>query len=144
MVEVKIDYTVLIQILNFLILMFVLNQLLFKPVLNVLDKRRERITSAENEMKNLNFTIETKMAEYEAKIQKAKLDANLQRNEILQEGVAVGKEIIDGAKKEISNMIDQFQNKLSAEVEDAKRILHMQSGKISIEIAEKVLGRSVQ
>ena len=141
---VDINSTVFIQIINFLVLIFVMNQLLYKPILKILDKRREKIAAAENEVKNLNQTIENKMSEYEGKIQQAKLEAMGERNEILQEGAVAGKEILDGAKKDISTMMDEFQQKLNGEVEDAKRLLHDQSGKISIEIAEKVLGRNVQ
>jgi F-type H+-transporting ATPase subunit b len=106
-------------------------------------RRQETISASEEEVKNLNETIEARMAEYEAKIRDAKVSAMGQRNEILQQGTAVGKEMMDGAKKEIAGMMDDFQQKLNAEMEKAKSILHNQSKLISKEIAEKVLGRSI-
>lgn len=141
---VSIDFTFIIQMINFLALIFILNFLLYKPLLKILGQRQEQMTASEEEVKNLNLTIEKRMAEYEAKIQKAKIEAMGQRNEIVQEGAAKGKEIIDAAKKEIAGMIDQFQQKLGAEMDQARSILHNQSRKISMEIAEKVLGRSIQ
>lgn len=141
---VSIDYTFIIQMIDFLVLIFILNFLLYKPLLKILGKRQEQITASEEDVKNLNLTIEKRMAEYEAKIQKAKIEAMGQRNEILQEGAAKGKEIIDAARKDIAGMIEQFQQKLGAEMDQARGILHNQSRKISMEIAEKVLGRSIQ
>jgi F-type H+-transporting ATPase subunit b len=140
---VDLNYTLLIQIINFLVLIFVLNLLLYKPILKIMGRRQETISASEEEVKNLNETIEARMAEYEAKIRDAKVSAMGQRNEILQQGTAVGKEMMDGAKKEIAGMMDDFQQKLNAEMEKAKSILHNQSKLISKEIAEKVLGRSI-
>jgi len=140
---IDLNYTLLIQIINFLVLIFVLNLLLYKPILKIMGRRQETVSASEEEVKNLNETIEARMAEYEAKIRDAKVNAMGQRNEILQQGTAVGKEMMDGAKKEIAGMMDDFQQKLNAEMEKAKSILHNQSRLISKEIAEKVLGRSI-
>ena len=141
---VNIDYTFFIQIINFLLMIFVLNLLLYKPILKILDKRQEQISASEEEVKNLNLTIEKRMAEYEAKIQKAKLDAMEQRNGILQEGAEASKKIMDEARAEISGLIEKFQEKLKAEMDQARNVLRNSSRNISMEIAEKVLGRSVQ
>jgi len=141
---VEINYTFLIQIVNFLLMIFILNLLLYKPILKILDKRQEQISGSEEEIKNLNLTIEKRMAEYEAKIQQAKIDAMGQRNEILQEGAAIGKKIMDDAKADIMTLAEQFQQKLQAEMDQARNVLHSSSRNISMEIAEKVLGRSIQ
>ncbi len=140
---VELNLTILIQVVNFLVLMFILNVLLYKPILKVMDSRSKQILQSEDEVKELNLTIERKMAEYEATIQKAKMEAMGQRNEILQEGAKVSKEILDGARGEIAGMMDQFQQKMNAEMEKARKILGTQSRSISTEIAEKVLGRSL-
>ncbi len=141
---VNLDYTLFIQVINFLVLIYILNVLLYKPILRILDHRKERITKSEDEVKDLNLTIEKRMAQYEEKIQQAKLEAMAQRNEILQEGASAAKETIDAARNEIAGMIGQFQQKLNAEMEQARDILHNQSRSISLEIAGKVLGRNIQ
>ena len=141
---VDINSSLFIQIINFLILIFVMNLLLYKPILKILNNRQEQIASAENAVKELNLTIQNKMAEYESQIQKAKLQAMNERNGIIQEGVDTGKQILDGAKQEIGTMMDQFHQKLQGEMAAAKDILTNQSGRISREIAEKVLGRGIQ
>ena len=141
---VEINLTLFIQIINFLVLIFILNLLLYKPILKILDSRREQVQKSEDEVKDLNLTIEKRMAEYEATIQKAKLEAMGQRNDILQDGAKISKEILDGARGEISGLMDEFQKKMNAEMEQARQILHQRSKGISMEIAEKVLGRSLQ
>ncbi len=141
---VSLDSTIFIQMINFLILIFILNVLLYKPILGIMDKRKKRIQDTEDEIKNINLTIEEKMAAYEEKVRLAKMDALNQKNDILKGGSDQAKTIIDAARGEIPGMMEEFHGKMSREVTDARRILTDQSRKISVDIAEKLLGRSIQ
>lgn len=141
---VSLDSTIFIQMINFLILIFILNMLLYKPILGIMDKRKKRIQDTEDEIKNINLTIEEKMAAYEEKVRLAKMDALNQKNDILKEGSDQAKTIIDASRGEIPGMMEEFHGKMSREVTDARRILTDQSRKISVDIAEKLLGRSIQ
>jgi len=140
---VDINYTVFIQIVNFLVLIFILNSLLFKPILKIMEERKGRLQSSEDEIKALHQTIEQKTAEYEEKIRLAKMEAMNQRNEIQKEGTEEARKIIEQAKEEIAKMTDEFKDKLDEEMSGARKILSGRSKAISLEIAEKVLGRSI-
>jgi F-type H+-transporting ATPase subunit b len=141
---VDINYSVFIQMINFLLLIFILNILLYKPILKILDRRKEIYDQSQEEVRHLQETIEKKMADYEAKIQEAKIEAMKQRNEIAQEGAVIGKGIMDKARAEIDQRTGEFQAKLEEELDQARSILRSQSQRISVEIVEKVLGRSAQ
>lgn len=141
---VSLDYTILIQMINFLFLLFVLNLFLYKPILGIMDKRKKSFQDTEDEVKRINLTIEERMAAYEEKVRLAKLDALNQKNEILKEGSEQAKSVIDAARGEIPGMMDQFHEKMNKEVTEARRVLTGESGKISVDIAEKLLGRSIQ
>jgi F-type H+-transporting ATPase subunit b len=141
---VSIDYTLVLQIVNFLTLIFILNVLLYKPILGIIEKRQKQLDDSQDEIKRLNLSVEERMAQYEEKVRQAKLAALDQKNQALAEGSDVAKSTIDAVRGEIPKMIEQFHGKLAKEVEDARGILSSQSQKISREIAEKVLGRSVQ
>jgi F-type H+-transporting ATPase subunit b len=129
---------------NFIILIFILNALLYKPILGIIGKRKQKMDESDSEIKRMNQTVEQKMAEYEEKVRLAKVDAMEQKNAIVKEGSDVAKGIIDAVRGEIPAMMEQFHAKMEKEVEEARAILHSQSQKISLDIAEKVLGRSIQ
>jgi F-type H+-transporting ATPase subunit b len=129
---------------NFLLLIVILNYLLYKPILAILDKRKRRLDESEGEIKRLNETVEQKAAEYEEKLRLAKQDALGKKNEILKEAADSAKAIIDERRSKIPAMLAEFQGKVGQEVDAARRILKDQSQRISAEIAEKVLGRSLQ
>ncbi len=141
---ISIDQTLLIQAVNFLVLLFVLNMLLYKPILGIMDRRNRRVVESDEKVKELNKSVEQKMAEYEEKLRQAKLEAMEQKNKVEQEGSGEGERLIEGAKSEISQMVEGFHVKMGKEIDEVRGVLKGQSRKISGEIAEKVLGRSVQ
>lgn len=141
---VSLDYTTLIQIVNFVALIFILNALLYKPIMSVIARRKEQMEKSDAEVRRLRQDVEQKLAEYEEKVRLAKIEAMEQRNAIVKEGADLAKSVIDAVRSEIPALMEQFNARMSREVEAARAILRNQSRKISLEIAEKVLGRSIQ
>jgi F-type H+-transporting ATPase subunit b len=140
---VELNYTIFIQAGLFFALIIILNHFLYKPILSVLEKRQKNFEDSENTVKNLEQTIDSKMAEYENKIQQAKMKAVDEKGEILKEGTEKAKEIIEAVRSEVPGMMDDFRKKLNAEVNEARALLDSQSKGLSVEIAEKVLGRGI-
>ena len=141
---VSLNYTVFVQMLNFIALIFILNALLYKPIMGIIERRKNQLQASEDEIKGLRETVDQKMAAYEEKLRLAKSQAMEQKNEILKTGAETAKGFIEAAREEIPRIMGEFNEKLGKELDDARRILTSQSQQISIEIAEKVLGRSVQ
>jgi len=144
MVTVIPDYTLLIQVVTFLVLIYILNFLLFKPILNIIDRRKKQMEELENEIKLFNDSVDKRVAEYEEKLKQAKTNASELKKEIIKEGDDQAKGIIDIVRGEIPLMTQEFQQRMEKEMQAARQILGNQSKKLSLEIAEKVLGRSVQ
>ncbi|MDO9558915.1 MAG: ATP synthase F0 subunit B [Syntrophales bacterium] len=141
---VSLDYTILIQMANFILLIFILRKLLYVPILGVMNERKERMEESDGEVKRLKQEVEQKFSEYEEKVRLAKLDAMEQRNAIVKEGADLAKSMIDAVRSEIPALMEQLNARITREVDAARAILRSQSRKISLEIAEKVLGRSIQ
>ena len=144
MVTVIPDYTLFIQIVTFLALIYILNFLLFKPILNIIDRRKKQLEELENEIKLFNDSVDKRAAEYDEKLKQAKTNASELKKEIIKNGDDQAKGIIDIVRGEIPLMTQEFQKNMGKEIQAARKILHNQSRKLSLEIAEKVLGRRVQ
>jgi len=133
-----------LQLVLFLLLIWILNQVLYKPLLRIMDRRKEILDKAQEEVKTVQETIDRRVAEYEEKIRAAKMEAMGQKGDLAKEGAEAAKAITDKAKAEIAVMMGEFQAKLEKELAAAREVLRNQSVRISSEIAEKVLGRSIQ
>jgi F-type H+-transporting ATPase subunit b len=141
---ISLDYSLGIQIVNFLLLIFILNVLLYKPILGMIDRRKEHFDASDAEIRHLQETVEQKMAAYEEKLRQAKAAAVEQKNEIIRQGAEEAKAVIDAVRTEIPGMMEQFHARMDGEIGTAKKILTDHSQQLSVEIAEKVLGRSLR
>ena len=59
---IKIDYSLIIQIINFLFLIWVLNSLVFRPIRNILTQRRDKIDGMEQTSKPANGMLKKRRA----------------------------------------------------------------------------------
>jgi len=144
MVTVIPDFTLLVQMVIFLVLVFILNVLLYKPILSIIDRRKKQLEESENEIKLFNESAEKRVSEYEEKLKQAKLKASEQKKEIIQEGVNQAKNIVDAVRNEIPVIAQEFQQKMNKEIEKAKSVLDGRYKDLSLEIARKILWRPVQ
>jgi len=130
--------------INFVLLIFVLNAILYKPIMKVIDARKKRVDESKEKVGSFDDLIEQKVADYEETLRQARVDAMNQREEIKNEGVEAGKKILADTRDEVTAMIQDFRAKIAAEKEQARQTLQERTQEIAREISEKVLGRSVQ
>ncbi len=140
---IDLNSTLLVQMVNFLLLILILNFLLYKPVFKIIEKRNKKIEESNEEVSALNKTVEDNMSKYEEKIRSARSEAAAQRDEIKEEGAKQGKEITDKARGEISETIEDFKARLQNETDKARNVLRDQTRAIATEISTKVLGRGI-
>ncbi len=60
---------------TFIALIFILNYLLYKPILSIIDRRKKQLEELENEIKLFKDSVDKKAAEYDEKLNKAKAGA---------------------------------------------------------------------
>jgi F-type H+-transporting ATPase subunit b len=141
---ISLDYSLGFQIINFLLLIFILNILLYKPLLGMIDKRKKQFEESEAEIKHLQGTVEEKMVAYAEKLRQSKTAAIERKNDIISQGAEAAKAVINAVRAEIPGVMEQFHVRMAGELGDARKILTSQSRKLSLEIAEKVMGRSLR
>ena len=141
---ISLDYTLGFQIINFLLLIFILNILLYKPILGIIAKREKRLAEAGAEVERLRGEMEHKLVEYEGKARLARQEVAEQAKGYLRDGAEEAKKIVENAREEITSLMEDFHRRMEGEIGAAKKVLSSQSRRISREIAEKVLGRAIQ
>ncbi|MBW1850571.1 MAG: hypothetical protein JRJ15_03910 [Deltaproteobacteria bacterium] len=140
----QIDYTIFIQIVNFLVLLFLLNIFLYKPIRGILAKRHEEESSLEKSIEN----YQTRADENEKGIEEGKVQA---RKEGAQEkeafrGQGLEKEqgILQEASSAAEEKIGSARKDLEAKIAGVRESLEHQIAVFSNELAEKILGRGIQ
>ncbi len=140
---ITLDLTFIIQIVNFFILMLVLNVFLFKPVRKVLAERELTLSSARKKAADVDADVQEKMALYEARLREVKARAHDERAVMIKEAQAEEGATMERARKEASDALGAIKSKVAQEAADARNLLREQARSLSLEICEKVLGRSL-
>jgi F-type H+-transporting ATPase subunit b len=140
---INIDIVLLIQAVNFLVLLFLLNILLYKPIRKVLAERKAEISSSKEKTVSVDAEVREKMAQYEQKLREVKAEATEQRNSMLREARQEESHVLDVARREAADSLASIQEAIRKEAAEAEVFLRSQAESLSRRICEKVLGRSL-
>ena len=138
---INLDITFIFQIVNFLVLMLVLNILLYKPMRKLLAGRAAEIAGGHAKAAELDSDVQEKMAEYETRLHDAKTKASEERGILKKAALAEETTILDKARKEATDSVNALKGQVAKEAAQAREYLKEQTQSLSLEICEKVLGR---
>jgi F-type H+-transporting ATPase subunit b len=138
---IKIDWTILLQAANFMVLMLVLNSILYRPLRNLLNRRRESIDGAHGRARELETQIAEKMSRYQEQLQQAKLKGNEEKMALRAAAAKNEAELLASAHQSASEQLQAIKNQVHAEVEIARKSLKADTEVLAAQVAAKVLGR---
>ncbi|VAX31816.1 hypothetical protein MNBD_NITROSPIRAE02-257 [hydrothermal vent metagenome] len=128
-----------VQLANFLVLLFLLNILLFRPLLNLFKERKENIDGAIEEAKRLNEKKDEELARFNKELADAREKAKEFYNSLRQEGLLKQKEMIAQAQEEALKEIEAAQAEIRRETEKVRKLLGDDVRRFSEEIVEKLV-----
>ena len=140
---IDIDITFLYQIAGFIALYFILNTLLYKPVLNTLEERYKKGKGKKKEALDLETGLRKRLLDYENRLNEAKVKAQEEQLRLKQEGLDKERDILENARKNSQAGFLEAKTKLEGEAKSALSRLKEESKTISKDIAEKILNRKV-
>lgn len=140
---IKLDWTLILQFVNFIVLMFVLNLLLYRPLQRILAKRRETIEGDEARARDLAAQIDEKMARYQQQLQEAKSQGAQEKAQLRQAAAKEEAQILGAAQGEASELLQQIKSQVNAEAETARKTLKNETDALAGQVAAKVLGRAL-
>lgn len=136
------DKTIFIQGLNFIVMIFLLNVVLIKPVREIIKKRKGLMSDQLEKIEDFNASAEKKVADYEAQLTQARKEAGEIRNAAKDEGVVVEREILAEAGKEASGTIQAARAEIQSEVKTAMEQLTKDVYVYAEQATGKILGQA--
>lgn len=133
----------LAQIVNFLIILFLLKKFFYKPITRVLEDRKKRI---EESLKNADL-IEEKLAKTQEQSAQIIKDAQNNAQELIREAKKHAQEIVDTASKQakasMEESVKNAQSMIEAEKQKAIEAVKEDTIHITAAVIKKVLGKSM-
>ena len=129
-----------VQMASFLALLFVLNIILFKPVLNQLKERDDRINGYLDKAKVMDKDKDNLLNELDAKLAQTRDQAKVVYEELRSKGLEAQRNNLDSAGKETEKMSQEALEKLKAAADRARESLRGNVEAFSKKIVEKMVG----
>ena len=132
-----------VQGLIFLLVLWFLDKILFKPIVKILQEREERTEGFLNQADQLGEKADETLAQYNEKFRQARKEALELKRKLILEGAEKREVEINRARKEAQGFLEEMRRNIAEEAEQTKKTLHQQVDALGKIVAQKALGRSV-
>lgn len=136
----QIDWlTVSAQIVNFLILVWLLKRLLYRPVINAMSRREEQIAARLEEAEHREGEADARSREYALKSEALEQAWEKELEEARKSAAQEKRRLLDAAREEIDAQRAKWREELLREQDDFRRALKRQLAESVVEIARRAL-----
>ena len=137
------NFTLVIQLVTFLVLMVILDRILFKPMLRLFNERKARTEGRRAAAAKATEKAEGIWDDYQGELAKVKAESDSSRMEVIREAEAKRQQITDVAMAEADKTVAGIRAKVSAETDAARGVLKAEVEALAKVMAEKIIGRAV-
>ncbi|EGD47340.1 ATP synthase F0, B subunit [Ruminiclostridium papyrosolvens DSM 2782] len=136
-------YTFLFVALNLLILYFFMKRILFKPVTQFMENRKNSIETALNDAEQAKLEAAESRKSYDQQIRNIKVDSDRLVNEAKQKASREYEEIVAAAKKEAELILQKGREEVERERAEMLKQVKQQIAVLAITAATKVVQQNM-
>ena len=140
---INIDWTLIAQIANFLVLVFLLNMVLFRPIRKSLRDRQASLAAHEAEANRLSELSQGLTEEIKENLAAARREGLGQKEGLRQEGAQGEASLLEAVKQEVDAQWTRVEKKIKEDMAKARKSLKAQVQSFAQSLAEKILGREL-
>lgn len=138
---ISINETMVVQLISFLIFLFVINRVMFRPLRKSMQEREHYIEGIRMDIQEAERKLEKTMQQVQdedAAVRKAGLQMTA---ELEKQGNEEAGSIIAGSRQEIAQLGNKARQEIDAKIGEARKTIVAEADKLSLNVMEKVLGR---
>lgn len=139
---IELNITFLIQLVNFLIILAVLNVILYRPIRGILKQRSERMAAQMSEIERFTEEATQKLSNYEQSLEQARQEGMEIRNEFKEEGQKEEQEMLSKVSEEASAELQSVRDELAAQRKDAEQKLDKEVKEFAQKATDRILGQA--
>ena len=137
------DGSLIIQIANFLLIIWILNLILYRPIRNILRQRKEKIEGLELRIETYKEDAQKKDDAFASGIQEARAKGLKEKETLLQAAAEEEKQMIANVNNQAQAELVEIRQKIVKDAEAARASLQEKVDEFANDICQKILGRKV-
>lgn len=130
---------ILTQALGFLLLVWVMKRIFWKPLLATLESRRAKIEDAFTQIESSKRELEALQVDYKRRIEKIEEEARTKLQAAIEDGRRIAREIQEKAREEAKDALTRNKENLALEIEKARIELRREIAELTLLTTEKFL-----
>ena len=139
---ININWTVLVQIANFLITIFLLNMVVYKPIRGILKQRRAKMDGLESNIQSISADAESKNQDFEGGIKEARIKGQNRKETLMQEAADQEKTIVAQITEKAQKDLAAVKATIARDVTGVQQALEKEIDTFADAITQKILGRA--
>jgi F-type H+-transporting ATPase subunit b len=139
---IDLNITFFIQLLNFLIILFVLNFILYRPIRGIIKRRTDLMAGQLNDIERFTSQAKAKMVNYETALNEARKQGKDIRGQYREQGYAAEKGIVEAAGKDAAAKLGASREEIAKNKQSAQSALMGKVERYAQLATEKILGRA--
>ena len=140
---IDIDWTLYALLINFLVLVFLLNMVLFRPIRNALKERKAKLDAQAADINLMETQGQGLDSEIKDKLAAARREGAAARETLKSEGAVAEASLLEEIKREVDLEWSRVEQKIKADVAQARKTLGTQAQSFAQLLASKILGREL-
>ncbi len=141
---INIDKSLIIQAINFVILLFVLHRLLYKPLMATMEARSSAIKKSLDEAQAARAEATRQQEENAARLKAAYSEAAAIHDQARKDAAEEQRRLVEAARAESQRMMESAKAQLEADVRRAREDLRREVSEIAVAVAEKLVRQSLR
>ena len=129
--------------INFVILVLLLRLLLYKPVKQMLEGRKQRIADGLDAATRASAEAAEQRARFERELEEARSEAQAEAARLAQQAEHVRHEVLEAAEQEAAEIKARARDEIEQERRQAAAELQQQTAELALAISRKVVGAAL-
>lgn len=138
---ITINETLFVQMISFLIFLFIINRIMFRPLQDVMSERVGYMDKLKNDTIDAVAELETLTEKLKVKESEVRAQALELKQKAEESGNRRASEILSAARKEIETIKEKAEMEVEAQISEASKHIHKESETLSVNIMETLLDR---
>ncbi len=139
---VSVDGSIVLQIANFLLLIWILNMVLYKPIRKILLERKEKMVGMQSDIDGSAQQVKSKEDAYADGVRQARAAGQKEKEILMQAAADEEKEIIGNINETAQAELKDVREKIKQEMGTVKAALEDEIDAFADAIGQKILGRA--
>ena len=137
------DGTILIHIALILLMVFILNKTLFKPINHILEQRERRTRGRSEEAEGILRRVDESMSRYEKSLREARAESYRLLEQERGAAMLERQHKLNAVREEVDGLIEGEKSAIQTQVQDAKTTLTDEAQRVAASVSAQILGRPV-